>query len=154
MESSPRFRDLLQRRAARPLLGSDEVWKYREAASVLATFDFSTLNPRGEVSSETAKTELLADCDVMRSPDGTMVWSLRSPVRQAALRRLFSTQEIKSALDCNPDRKRTDEQQLLELYLTGGSLPPSETSSAEQGRALMEVVDWLSGVPEMQGRLP
>jgi hypothetical protein len=149
------FRERLQKRATKPLWsGSEDLWKYREAASVLATFDLSTLRATGSVSSTTAKTELLADCDVAHSKNGTMAWSLRTPVRQAALRRLLMSDSIRAALDSNPYREQTKTQTLLELYLTGGNLPLWEASSLEHGRALLEVVEWLSGLPEFEGQLP
>jgi hypothetical protein len=155
MQEDLGFRDRLQRWEPKPLWGgSDDLWKYREAASVLATFDFTTLRAAGNVSSMTAKTELLADCDVAHTADGKMAWSLRRPVRQAALRRLLLSGSVQAALDSNPDRQRTDAQALLELYLTGGDLPPRRMRSAELRRALLEVVDWLSGLPELAGRLP
>jgi cellulose synthase operon protein C len=149
------FRERLQKRPTKsPFGGSDDVWRYREAAAVLATFDAQTVKAHGAVSPDSsAKTELLADCDVAYSAGGSPMWSLRTPVRQAALRRLLTANQIHEALDSNPDREASTLQKLFESYLSGAS-GPMPVESPQLGKALLEVVDWLSGVPEFASRLP
>lgn len=155
MSDDATFRDLLLSRPRRALWpGSTDVWKYREAASVLASFAFAALRPTGAVTSSAAKTELLADCNIAHAEDGMLTWSLRRAVRQAALRRLLDSGSVESALRSNPQRPRTPEQSLLELYLTGGELLPSDPRWSADGPALLQVAEWLADMPEFAARLP
>ncbi len=153
MEESPfrlRLKDVAAKRSWGP---SDDVWKLREAASVLAAFDPASLHAVVKVSSS-ARTELLADCDIAGRPDGSMGWRLRTPIRQAALRRLLATDGVQPALDSNPERPKTEAQLVLERTLTGQRLPPWESASTDRQRALLEVIEWLDGLPELSVRLP
>src|SRR5580704_3902 len=98
--------------------GSEDLWRYREAASVLASFDYENLQASGRVEAlSSVKAELLADCDVAYGDDGTGTWTLKTPVRQAALRRLLAGNRIQSALDSNPRRSRSISQTVFESYL-------------------------------------
>ena len=101
-DESRGFRQRLRERKTKsPFEASEDLWRYREAASVLTSFDSELLRPIGSVSpSSNARTELLADCDVVSSRTegmGGMGWTLRTPVRQAALRRLIKVTPINTA---------------------------------------------------------
>src|SRR6516164_11067365 len=90
---------------SQPWDASEELWRYREAAAVLASFDYEELRAHGAVSpSSKAKVELLADCDTRYAAEGKPLWSLRTPIRQAALRRLFAQGKVSEALAANPKR--------------------------------------------------
>lgn len=104
--------------------------------------------------SSSAKAELLADCDVAYGADGTAVWSLKTPVRQAALRRLLAENRIQPALDSNPKRSQSLSQTLFETYLTNNAPPIADTDFPAHARALLEITDWLDGVPELSRLLP
>jgi formylglycine-generating enzyme required for sulfatase activity len=156
LEQSSSFRARLAQRPPRdPLAGSEDLWRYREAAAVLASFDYESLRSNGLVPpSSNAKAELLADCDVAYSDDGKATWSLRTSVRQAALRRLLAENGIQSALDSNPERTPSLSQTLFESYLRGEVPDTSDAEFAECARALLEITDWLDGIPELSSLLP
>ena len=158
---SQSFRARLEQRLARVSQGaSKDLWRYREAASVLVFFDYESLQPFGEVSpSSNAKTELLADCDVEYLSGGTPRWSLRTPIRQIALHRLLEKQNVKAALAANPTPD-TYAQKLLERLLKNHQDPAlvvrarAAFGSPEENQDLLQVIGWLSGVPEFDGKLP
>ena len=130
--------------------GSEDLWRYREAAAVLRSFDYGSLQGNGNVSpSSSAKAELLADCDIAYSAGGTPVWSLKTPVRQAALRRLLAEGNIQGALDANPQRSQSVSQSLFESYLKKSAPPIVDSDFPEQARALLELAEWLDGIPEL-----
>jgi hypothetical protein len=156
------FRSRLEQRLAQTAQGtSEDLWRYREAASVLVSFDYDSLQPLGDVSpSSTAKTELLADCDVEYLTAGTPRWSLRTPVRQTALHRLLEKQAVGDALASNPNKQESFAQKLLERLLKNYQAPSTVVranasfGSPDENQALLKVVTWLNGVPEFKGKLP
>jgi len=156
LEQSLSFRErLIQRPTRDPWAGSEDLWRYREAAAVLALFDYESLQANGLVSPlSNAKAELLADCDVASSTEGTATWSLKTPVRQAALRRLLAEGRIQSALDSNPKRLQSLSQGLFEEYLKKNPPPIADTEFAEHAKSLLEISDWLDGIPELSQLLP
>jgi hypothetical protein len=138
-----------------PWEGSEDLWRYREAAAVLVCFDYGKLLPRGTpTTSSTAGAELLADCDASPLVGGAMVWSLRTPVRQAALRRLVAASAIDEALSANSDRPSTVAQSVFEQLLTQPTLASGDFSTNERARALLGVADWVRGVPSIEEKLP
>jgi predicted acylesterase/phospholipase RssA len=150
------FRSRLRSRpTAPPWAASDDLWRYREAAAVLAEFDHDTLRPHGAVAPESqARTELLADCDVTPGAGGRPVMSLRRSIRQAALRRLLATNQVQAALDANPDRPPTVLQQVFERCLVSGWPTDAGHGGFEESRALLSVLDWLEGLPGIAGGAP
>ena len=158
---SQSFSARVEQRLAKVSQGaSEDLWRYREAASILVFFDYESLQPLGEVSpSSNAKTELLADCDVEYLSGGTPRWSLRTPIRQAALHRLMEKQSVEAALAAN-SRPETLAQKLLERLLKNYQdsarvvRARAAFGSPEENQALLQVIDWLSGVPEFEGKLP
>jgi len=140
---------------SQPWDASEELWRYREAAAVLASFDYEELRAHGAVSpSSNAKVELLADCDTRYAAEGKPLWSLRTPIRQAALRRLFAQGKVSEALAANPKRPDSSSQRLLEQLLSGSTRPISLADIREEGTDLLEVVSWLDGLPEFKKQLP
>jgi len=135
--------------------GSEDLWRYREAAAVLASFDYENLRASGPVEPlSSAKAELLADCDVAYGGGGTATWTLKTPVRQVALRRLLAGNRIQSALDSNPKRSRSISQTVFESYLLNHTASITENDFPDGARALLEVTDWLDGIPEFTQVLP
>lgn len=159
---SQSFRARLEQRVAKASQGaSEELWNYREAAAVLVSFNSESLQPFGAVSpSSTAKTELLAECDVEYLGEGTPKWSLRTPIRRTALRRLLKKNSVDAALAANPERPDTFAQKLLERLLKSYQAPAKTVrasalfGSLEENQALLKVIDWLNGIPEFEGKLP
>jgi len=105
MQPGSSFRERLRQLPKKePWGGSEDLWRYREAAAVLASFDYGTLQPSAVVSSSSsAKAELLADCEVAYNTEGTPIWSLRAPMRRAALRRLIAEKRIQTVLRCQSE---------------------------------------------------
>ncbi|MEN3328141.1 MAG: hypothetical protein V7638_2948 [Acidobacteriota bacterium] len=139
---------------------SEDLWRYREAASVLTYFDYQKLQPFGEVARDSdARAELLADCEVL-STDETSRWTIRTSIRQTTLHRLFERDSIDAALAANPERPDTYTQKLFETLLKNYRERPemlrarARFGTFEENRALHQVVEWLSGVPEFEGKLP
>jgi hypothetical protein len=155
--TKPSFDERLQSLPmSQPWDGSEELWRYREAAAVLASFDYQELRARGEVSasSSRAKVELLADCDNIYSAGGKSLWSLQTPVRRAALRRILAENRVDEALAANPQRADTVVQKTLEQFLSGKVRPITTADIREEGTALLEVISWLEGLIEYKLNLP
>ena len=109
MSTRPSPQDRLRSRPLRDLqAGSEELWAYRDAAAMLATFDFQELQPFQAEPSTEARSQLLADCDVTTSGPASTLWSLRTPIRKASLRRLFDRRALNDALHANPGRIITE----------------------------------------------
>lgn len=159
---SASFRERFQKRiATASSAASEDLWRYREAASVLEYFNYDKLQPFGSVSTaSTAKAELLADCDTLVLDSGAQAWELRTSIRQAALHRLLEKKSVDAALAANQDRPDTYAQKLLERLLSIYEAPPrvvrarAAFGSPEENGALLKVVEWLTGVPEFEGKLP
>lgn len=146
---------MIETKVKSPLAASDALWRYREAAAVLESFDRESLRPWGDVNVEPSlKTELIADCEVAYNAESQPRWSLRNNVRQAALRRLAETGRIKEALDANPQRARTVTQQLFEQFLLPEKPTTENTHLTGFDPALLKIVHWLDGVPLLKERLP
>ena len=85
MSTRPSFQDRLRSRPLRDLqAGSEELWAYRDAAAMLATFDFQELQPFQAEPSTEARSQLLADCDVttplgLPPPSGACVHPSEKP---------------------------------------------------------------------------
>ena len=155
MSTRPSFQDRLRSRPLRDLqAGSEELWAYRDAAAMLATFDFQELQPFQAEPSTEARSQLLADCDVTTSGPASTLWSLRTPIRKASLRRLFDRRALNDALHANPGRIMTETQRVFERCINLDSSPSFSPSSAAEAAALLEVSYWLEDIPELSSRLP
>jgi cellulose synthase operon protein C len=159
---STSFRARLEKRASAAKGASEDLWRYREAASVLAYFDYEKLQPLGEVSPDSdARTELLADCEVELSAEGASRWTLRTSIRQAALQRILDGERLDAALAVNPERPATQAQELLETFLKNrdrksarGIRIRPRFGSPEENATLYQVVSWLTGLPQLEEALP
>jgi len=153
MESARTFRERLMEEVKSPFEASDDLWRYREAAAVLESFDRRTLLPFGDVSLDSSiKSDLIADCDVTYTRDGKTHWSLRNNIRQAALRRLVDSGRVQEALRANPDRERSATQELFERFLLQKAGDGTQLTKFDP--ALLKIVQWLDGVPMLKEQLP
>jgi hypothetical protein len=120
---------------------------YREAAAVLSVFRPANLRCFGMDGPPGGAFEQLVDDSVApyRREGTDAVWTLRLQVRREALASLWSRQLTLQALACNPDREQTRVQQMFEAYLGGNDVNP-KTLDAEGLAALLQIVDWLSGI--------
>jgi len=139
-----------QRRAAFKDEVTAQRWSYREAAAVLHCFDPEHLRPNDpRLAVERPRTLLAGDTQPAAGGRDRGYWTLTLATRRAALSRLGSVESLRAALAANPDRPRTDVQEMLESFL-GGSPPNLVNQSSTQLSLMLQVVSWLQGfVPQL-----
>ncbi len=137
------------------LIPEDEIFlqerdAYRQAASVLFSFDPERLHPYGIDSYEekAALRYLMEDCRVVSTEDYQEIrWCLDTDLRRESLKKLVAGKKIKNALKVNKheSRRKNLSQLIFENYLTG---PPPELDpmNVEQLQAALIVVQWLEGI--------
>lgn len=119
------------------------VWAYRQAAAVLDTFDANTICPYNfdaEFPCEGyPNPEEDAECSTM---NGKQRWCLHSDVRQLALDKFKTLEEMKKALVLNSDIADTPLQRMLNA-LINQSLPLSlDALAKEELSALIAIAEW------------
>lgn len=125
---------------------------YREAASVLASFDPTQLRVP-DVGMEHPQTveELLGSSDfASAAAEGENQWILAPEVRRENLRRLIAENRVQEVLSVNSPRPQSLVQQMLEAGLSE-QIKPLEQQSLEELRATLLVSDWLEGVVQIPG---
>ena len=123
---------------------TDLDWAYRQAASVLSSFSLDLLHPFGlsiEHDVRTYQMRLLQDC--LPAGENSDRWTLKHPVRKAALSRLKTRNALKEALFAYPDRPTNLLQQTIEGCITD-KLEPVDGQSLLQLQHTHQVIDWLS----------
>jgi hypothetical protein len=149
---------LRERMAMQPLRdvyqGSEDIWGYRAAAAVLASFELDSLLPLQGNHSQEARAQLLVECDVLSSDERGTRWSLRTPVRQSTLLRLFERGWLDEALRANPNRDDSPTQRIFEKCIDLSSAPPSLPQTLEEAASMLEVSYWLEAVPKLWDRIP
>ena len=131
----------------------DSLWRLRESAAVLMTFDPETLCPQpGSAAFDTnARSRFRSDIVEIDGAPAAASWALTTGIRQLALERLAGPDaeatrlRLERALAANPDRVRSEAQELLEAAIAG-RVPALETLSSDQLTALSSIVSWLSGL--------
>ena len=142
--------------------GTGVDWAYRQAAAVLSRFEFEKLRPFGESiehDETTAQMRLMSDC-LPADDRNTDEWTLKHPIRKAALTKLNTKAALNEALRNYSPRPANLLQRTLENCIKG-TLPPLEDQSLQQLRNTHQVIDWLSATevatdlpkPEDIGRL-
>lgn len=95
--------------------------KYIRAAAVLWAFDPFKLNPVGGDTSSVARDDVLSNllplCESVSNATTEGLWTLLLPQRREALKALATREEMKSALDANPERPQTVFQTMFERLL-------------------------------------
>jgi cellulose synthase operon protein C len=149
---------LQERMAMRPLRdvyqGSEDLWGYRAAAAMLASFELESLHPFQADPSPEAPAQLLVECDVVSSDRSQTRWSLRTPVRQTTLLRLFENGWLDAALQVNPSRDDSPTQRMFEQCIEASGAPPPLPQTLEDAAAMLEVSYWLQAVPQLWSRIP
>lgn len=117
---------------------------FRRGAAVLASFDPATLRPVDETAPPgAAETELLGDLvpayDSRNRENRKM---LRPAIRSAVLAELASPEQMRHALDANPDRPRDTQQQIFEDLMLGAA-PPIAEQPSDHLRCTLQAVRWL-----------
>lgn len=119
-------------------------WAYREAASVLDTFDPETIQPSGAPPAEDGYSD--AREDAVRIAGGPRQrWRLSDDLRAEALDRMGDRARMLTALDANPNRVETPTQLMFEALLQE-NLPALDTLSGDELRAVLVVGRWLKGI--------
>lgn len=124
-----------------------QLWRYREAAAVLSSFDPVALNPAERDSKDrwNLVSAIIGDTYISYNASGEPIWSLRNNVRLAALRRLGTRSRMQHALRANSSRPRDTLQTVFESYINGEPKPLSAMSRDELASAL-QACQWLRDV--------
>lgn len=127
---------------------------YLDAAAVLGAFDPYRLRPL-RASTDTDPREavlehLLPLSELLFEAPPRGLWTLSFSERRAALRRLATRENMRQALDANPDRPDTPVQHMFERLVDGRPVALPELSRDEIA-ALITGLDWVEGILD---RLP
>lgn len=127
-----------------------DAWAWREAAAVLVSFDFESLQPfAGSSLAERIKPELLADCDPTEPWNGEDRWALARSVRIAALHRLATRDAFQDAIAANPQRDLSTEQRVFETILTKKRFE-LEWAPLDDLQAALRVCEWVRGLSQFE----
>ena len=125
---------------------SPERWAYREAACVLSSFDPATLKPApGSSVGGGALQHLIDDCDTIAAAGGPNRWTLRQPVREAAIARVGSREKLLRLLEHN----HPSEPDLLQREITAhlrGEARPVEEQNLEELTCTLQISQWFGRV--------
>jgi len=134
---------------------SDIRWSYRKAAAVLSFFDMENIHPTDGLTPDRTQAleSLYSDSLLIYDENRRPHWMLRGDTRKDALKRLGNVQNIKVALDANPQRPDDPLQQALEAYVFQRA-KPLESQDHQGLLNTLQVAEWLNGlvagVPEPQ----
>jgi hypothetical protein len=149
------FRERMSKRPLRDVYqGSEDLWGYRAAAATLASFDVEELQPFQGIASPEVRPQLLVECDALSSNNARTRWSLRTPIRQTTLRRLFEEGTLNSALNANSNRESSATQRIFESSINLSSPAPAQPENLEDAAAMLEVSYWLDAIPTLKERMP
>ncbi|MEV0374703.1 ATP-binding protein [Streptomyces sp. NPDC050636] len=125
---------------------------YRQAACLLSRFDPLLLRLPGEDRATGGATlELLDDCTHMGMQDHA-TWTLKSDIRERALRGLPGPEAARLALECNRDQFPEEPgPEHFALACLAGSPPQSAGRNADELADTLQAVLWLSRVPGIGG---
>ena len=137
-----RLRERLQAHQLEESRVAPERQAYRKAASLLTTFDPTTLRTPEDTVAGGAVLQLVDDSTTRGGLTGAE-WSLKPEVRDRALRSFSGPDEALRALETNIDRYPEDSTERIELGFLRGELPDLETADT----------DTLCRVREAVGRL-
>jgi hypothetical protein len=155
--NSPKL-SLKERMALKPLRNvydrSENLWGYRAAAAVLASFIAEELRPFQEERSQELCEQLLKECDVVSFGSGSRRWSLRMPVRQTMLVQLFERGLLVEALKLNPQMDDSTTQRIFERCIDSAAEPLSLPNTLETAASMLEVSYWLQPIAQLWSRLP
>jgi hypothetical protein len=122
---------------------------YFDAAAVLAAFDPFTFRPAaGEAITygrEALLEYLLPACEQIAAGLQQGLWTLTLAERRTALRRLATRQNMRQALDANPDRPDSPVQRMFERVADGQPLD-LDSLSRDDLAGLLTVIEWTEGI--------
>ncbi|GGU73675.1 hypothetical protein GCM10010211_44580 [Streptomyces albospinus] len=154
---SARLRQELRTGKGSPPAVPDTRRAYREAACLLSRFDPLRLRlPGTDAPTGGAVLELLDDCTTLGAT-GHAEWSLKSEIREAALRATAGPEAARLALEANREQFPTEPggpEAICLAFLTGNlSATAHRTAhrSVEELADTLQAVLWLSQVPDVRG---
>jgi len=119
------LRERMARKPLRNVSGrSEDLWGYRVAAATVASFIPEELQPFEEEKSQERCKQLLTECYVVSFGNDPTRWSLRLPVRQSMLARLFEQSLLMEALQVNRGIDNSTTQQIFDQSLDLTQPPP------------------------------
>ena len=129
--------------------------KYVRAAAVLAGFDPFELEPFGGDANSDQRVQILSEllpiCETVNRVTEIDHWTLLLPHRRVALKALATREQMKQALQPNPERQMTVCQRMFERLLEKQPLELDQLSREELA-AVLEVLEWveniLDGLPQ------
>jgi formylglycine-generating enzyme required for sulfatase activity len=136
------FDDIGELKSGTPLQQS-----YREAASVLASFNPAQLEAAGVVQDRPQSIdELLGSTELASvSAEDEKQWTIAPDIRRESLKRLVTENRVQETLFANTSRPQNLVQQTLEAGLLGRSKPLDQQNVSEL-LASLQVSDWLDGI--------
>ncbi len=123
--------------------------KYVRAAAVLSGFDPFALVPFGGDAASDQRGQILSDllpiCETVNRATEIDLWALLLPHRREALKALATREQMKQALQANPERQMTVCQRMFERLLEGQPLELDQLSREELA-AVLEVLEWVENI--------
>jgi hypothetical protein len=156
LEDLERFLELPAEGEQVPVAARTDLMPYLEAAAVLAAFDPFQLRPTIMGDSTPLEREILVDrllplCEPVVGAQQLGLFTLAFGERRAALRLLATRENMRLALDANPDRQTTLGQRMFERIVEEKLFDLTDLSRDELA-ATITVLDWvediLDGLPE------
>ncbi len=145
-----RLRERLQAHQLEESRVAPERQAYRKAASLLTTFDPTTLRTPEDTVAGGAVLQLVDDSTTRGGLTGAE-WSLKPEVRARALRSFSGPDEALRALETNIDRYPEDSTERIELGFLRGELPDLETADTDTLCRVREAVGRLARVRGVTG---
>ena len=145
-----RLRERLQARQLEESRVAPERQEYRKAASLLTTFDPTTLRTPEDTGAGGAVLQLVDDSTTRGGLTGAE-WSLKPEVRDRALRSFTGPDEALRVLEANIDRYPEDSAERIELGFLRRDLPDLETADTDTLCRVREAVGRLSRIPGITG---
>lgn len=120
---------------------------YHRAAAVLDCFTFPGLMPAdAAATTQDARSLLFDDVVPVAGGDSGPRYTLKLELRRAALKEMRTRGAMAIALESNPDRLLTPLQNLWELYVASGELPPLDDLSFDEAAQVCQLISWLDGL--------
>jgi cellulose synthase operon protein C len=126
----------------------EELYRYLEAAAVLAAFNPAELRPVGQEAVNTPDAlleRLLTHCDAIVQGRHRGLYSLKLTDRRAALKRLGTRERMRDALKANTNRPSSPLQKMLEHVLENAAVYPQRLVRDELV-ALIDVGRFVRGI--------
>jgi hypothetical protein len=127
-----------------------QLWSYRQAAAVLHTFSFDSLQPLDPAYADENPLVLLFDDAVFTfAENAKQVYTLKPEIRKQSLKQLGSREKMLEALKANLNRELTPLQKIWEEYLESGKVTDPEKMGYYQLTCLSQILTWVEPDPQL-----